>query len=345
MRRHVLALITAVAVAGSPVAAARALAVVGPMAVNDSFQTDEDTQLVVAPADGVLNNDGTAGSGNELCAVVLDTSGLHGSVSLMPDGSFTYTPSANYHGDGAGNSFTYTMHEVATGDPCTGGTSSTATVEITVNSVNDAPTAKADTFQALKNQTLVINAPGVLLNDTDIDGDSLTAVKVNNPTHGVVILASDGSFSYTPTTNFTGTDTFSYKASDGPAQSSTKVVTIRVSSIPPINTPTPAPTPVPTPVPTPTPVITAPPEVTLDPGASPTQFVPPTPQLSGAPTAGASGASLAPGQTADPGNASGGGFGSPLTILLGILLLALLGGAAAAMYGPRWLESRRNREP
>jgi hypothetical protein len=164
----------------------------------------------------------------------------------------------------------------------------------------------------------------------------------------VVVLAADGSFSYTPTTNFTGTDTFSYKASDGQAQSATKVVTITVSSIPPINTPTPAPspTPIPTPEPTLTPVVTPPiVDATLDPGASPTEFVPPTPQLSGAatPDARASVASLAPGQTAQPGNASGGGGGSPLTVLLGLTLLALIVGVAVAMYGPRWVQSRRNR--
>ncbi|HEX2627014.1 MAG TPA: Ig-like domain-containing protein, partial [Candidatus Limnocylindrales bacterium] len=243
------------------------------------------------------------------------------------------------------------MYEVAAdASTCDGNPGSTATVEITVASVNDPPTAKADSFSALKNETLVINAPGVLSNDSDIDGDSLTAVKVNNPTHGVVVLAADGSFSYTPTTNFTGTDTFSYKASDGQAQSATKVVTITVSSIPPINTPTPpppTPPPSPTPEPTLTPVVTPPiVDATLDPGASPTEFVPPTPQLSGAatPDAGASVASLAPGQTAQPGNTSGGGGGSPLTVLLGLTLLALIVGVGVAMYGPRWMESRRNRE-
>ena len=111
---------------------------------------------------------------------------------MAPDGSFTYTPSTNYHGDGADNSFTYTLYEIEPGGECTGNQSDTATVEITVNSVNDAPSASADSFLALRNTTLNISAPGVLSNDSDIDGDALTAVMVNNATHGVVVLAANG---------------------------------------------------------------------------------------------------------------------------------------------------------
>ena len=345
IRPRLLSLAAAFVLALGPLAAT-AFAAPPPTAVDDTYQTDEDTHLVVVKVDGVLANDGTPADGNEFCVESVDDTNLHGTVSVSRDGSFTYTPAANYHGAGSGNSFTYTMDEVAIDATCSGNQSSTATVEITVNSVNDAPTAKADSFFALKNETLNIAAPGVLSNDSDVDGDSLTAVKVNNPTHGVVVLAADGSFSYTPNSNFTGTDTFSYKASDGQATSPTRLVTIIVSAIPPLPTPTPAPTPtpVPTPAPTLTPIITPVPEITLEPGASPTPFVPPTPQLSGLPSAAASaGATLAPGQTAQPSDTSGGGLSSPIVLLLGVTLLALIFGIAAAMYGPGWLEARRNR--
>ena len=343
IRSRSVAFLAVLALALGPLAAIT-LAAPPPTAVDDTYQTDEDTQLVVATVDGVLANDGTPGDGNEFCVESVDKSNLHGTLDWNRDGSFTYTPTANYHGAGSGNSFTYTMDEVAVDATCTGNQSSTATVEITVNSVNDAPTAKADSFFALKNETLNIAAPGVLSNDSDIDGDPLTAVKVNNPTHGVVVLAADGSFSYTPNSNFTGTDTFSYKASDGQAMSSITLVTITVSAIPPLPTPTPAPTAVPTPAPTLTPILTPAPEITLEPGATPTPFVPPTPQVSGLPSAAASaGATLAPGQTAQPSDTSGGGFSSPIVLLLGVTLLALIFGIAAAMYGPGWLEARRNR--
>ena len=66
---------------------------------------------------------------------------------------------------------------------------------------------------------------GVLDNDTDVDGDTLTAVLVAGPTNGTVTLNADGSFTYTPTGNFTGTDTFTYNANDGALDSNTATVT------------------------------------------------------------------------------------------------------------------------
>jgi VCBS repeat-containing protein len=350
-RRRLLAAGASIALVLTPTIAGTALAVPPvPAAVDDTYTTDEDTQEVVT-APGVLTNDDAAGPGNILCVASVDKTTLHGSLDWNADGSFTYTPSANYNGAGTANYFTYTMYEVAeNSSTCDAPKGSTAAVQITVDPVNDAPTAAADSFFALKNTTLNIGAPGVLSNDGDIDGDSLAAIKVNNPTHGVVVLAADGSFSYTPASNYTGLDTFSYKASDGTATSPTRLVTITVTSIPPIATPTPIPTlaPTPTPIPTLAPVLTPPPpEVTLEPGATATPFVPPTPQLTSRPASsgGATAApSLAPGKTADPGATSGGGFGSPLTILLGVVLLALIVGVAVAMYGPGWLEARRRRE-
>ena len=63
-------------------------------------------------------------------------------------------------------------------------------------------------------------APGVLANDTDPDGDPLTAVLVTGPSHGTLTLNANGSFTYTPAANFTGTDSFTYRASDGTLNSS-----------------------------------------------------------------------------------------------------------------------------
>lgn len=327
----------------APMTAGSALAAPPPDAVDDSYSVAEDSELVVDVAEGLLANDGEPGTDKELCVANIDDSELSGSIVVERDGSFTYTPSSNFNGSGGGNSFTYELFEVDAEAACEGTPGSTGTVEITVDPVNDAPGASADSFQALKNTTLNIGAPGVLSNDSDIDGDSLTAVKVNNPTHGVVVLAADGAFSYTPAANYTGLDTFSYKASDGDDTSQTRVVTINVSSIPPIATPTPIPTiaPTPTPGPTLTPILTPSPEVTLEPGASPTPFVPPTPQLTGPPGSSSPGPSLAPGQTAEPTDASDGALGSPLTILLGLTLIALIVGIAAAMWGPGWLARRR----
>src|SRR3989475_8879430 len=67
---------------------------------------------------------------------------------------------------------------------------------------------------------------GVLANDSDVDGDILSAVLVSGPTHGALTLNGDGSLVYMPALNFNGTDSFTYKASDGQAHSCTAIVTI-----------------------------------------------------------------------------------------------------------------------
>src|SRR5205085_2724481 len=80
---------------------------------------------------------------------------------------------------------------------------------------NTAPVTANDTATLAEDTPLTISAPGVLGNDSDVDGDSLTAVLVSGPAHGTLTLNSNGSFSYTPAANYNGTDSFTYKANDG----------------------------------------------------------------------------------------------------------------------------------
>ena len=76
-----------------------------------------------------------------------------------------------------------------------------------------------------------MSAPGVLTNDTDADSDPLTAIKVSDPTHGTVSLNADGSFTYTPAADWNGSDSFSYKANDGTADSNVATVSVTVSAV------------------------------------------------------------------------------------------------------------------
>ena len=79
----------------------------------------------------------------------------------------------------------------------------------------------------------MVAAPGVLSNDSDPDaGDSLSAVKITDPQSGSVTLNANGSFTYTPAAGFAGTDSFTYKASDGTAQSNAATVSITVQATP-----------------------------------------------------------------------------------------------------------------
>ena len=109
------------------------------------------------------------------------------------------------------------------------------TVQVTA-AENSAPVAVSDTYAAIKDTVLTVAAKGVLQNDTDADGDSLTAVLVTEPLGGTVNLTSDGSFSYLPEAGFIGTDSFIYNASDGQAASNTAKVTITVSAAPTADT-------------------------------------------------------------------------------------------------------------
>ncbi|MFC5531640.1 beta strand repeat-containing protein [Cohnella yongneupensis] len=193
-----------------------------PVAVGDSgFSVAEDGTLTTAIADSVLNNDSDV-DGNTLTAVKVSNPS-NGSVTLNANGTFTYTPTANFNGT---DSFTYNAND-GTVD------SNVVSVTISVTAVNDAPVAVADSgFSVAEDGTLTTAiADSVLNNDSDIDGNTLTAVKVSNPSNGSVTLNANGTFTYTPTANFNGTDSFTYNANDGAADSNVVSVTISVTAV------------------------------------------------------------------------------------------------------------------
>src|SRR5438309_3101270 len=75
---------------------------------------------------------------------------------------------------------------------------------------------------------MAVIAPGVLGNDTDAEGDPLTAILVSGPSHGTLALNANGGFTYTPAANYNGLDSFSYKANDGGLDSNVATVTITI---------------------------------------------------------------------------------------------------------------------
>ena len=125
---------------------------------------------------------------------VTSTVGFSSGPSVTKSGDFGYlhfTPATDDAGDA-----TVTIRARDSGGTANGGVDLGNAIVVHVHVLqNNAPTAAADSFIVLKNTTLNVAAPGVLHNDSDPDGDPITAVKVTNPSHGVVTLASDGSFS------------------------------------------------------------------------------------------------------------------------------------------------------
>jgi VCBS repeat-containing protein len=97
--------------------------------------------------------------------------------------------------------------------------------------INTSPVANNDSYSTNQNTALNISAPGVLSNDTDADHDSLTAKLVSSPSHGSVTLNSNGSFNYTPASNYSGSDSFTYQANDGYQNSNIATVSIQVNQV------------------------------------------------------------------------------------------------------------------
>ena len=95
--------------------------------------------------------------------------------------------------------------------------------------VNHVPVAGDDGYTTAQDTAKTVAAPGVLGNDTDADGDTLTAAKVAGPSHGTAALSASGGFTYTPAAGYTGDDSFTYRASDGQADSNTATVSITVT--------------------------------------------------------------------------------------------------------------------
>jgi hypothetical protein len=178
---------------------------------------------VTAP--GVLGND--TGTGGPL-SVFLVSDVSHGTLTLNPDGSFTYVSGSGYAG---ADSFTYQM---------TNGTTDSNITTVTINVTNTPPVAGNDTYTTVQGQTLTVSAPGILGNDSDPDGDPLQIADINGasavlgtpitlPSGAVLTVNANGSLSYTPPSGFVGTDSFTYQDFDGVDLSNTATVTIQVA--------------------------------------------------------------------------------------------------------------------
>src|SRR6185369_11777089 len=173
-----------------------------PQAQADTATTAEDTVLVVNAASGVLANDSDVDGPSLSVSAATVATAQGGSITFAADGSYSYTPAANFAGV---DTVAYTVSD--------GTLSDSGTLSITVSAVNDRPQAQADTATTAEDTVLVVNAAsGVLANDSDVDGPSLSvsAATVATAQGGSITFAADGSYSYTPAANFAGVDTVAY---------------------------------------------------------------------------------------------------------------------------------------
>ena len=198
-----------------------------PVAIDDTDSTDENN----AVSGNVLAND-TDVDGESLVVANPGTYvGANGTLVLNSDGSYTYTPNAGTQGLDDGESVSDTFSYTASD----GDASDTATLTVTVNGVNDAPVANDDSNATGEDSAGV--SGNVLANDTDVDGETLTVASPGTyvGTYGTLVIAADGSYTYTPgaaaqglDTGETAQDVFAYSATDGDASDSANL-TITVS--------------------------------------------------------------------------------------------------------------------
>ena len=183
------------------------------VAVDDAFAISEDT----SSAGNLADNDALAG---DVTFALVDQGGpSNGAVTLNEDGTFVFTPNTDFVGD---DSFQYVITDA-------NGQTSTATVSITVEAVNDAPVAIDDVVSA--QEDVLLENINVLDNDTDSDGNPLTVTNAVSAAGGVVTINADGTLSYQAPANFTGPDTINYTIDDGAGGTSTAVVNIDVAPV------------------------------------------------------------------------------------------------------------------
>ena len=199
-----------------------------PVAVGDTATVDEGGMVAVLDSGqkSLLFND----SDPEGDTLALDTTPVvspsHGVVTLTVSGTFTYTHDGS---ETISDTFTYRVCDDGTPSPAC----ATANVTITVNPVNDPPVAVDDAYDVDEDNVLVVAAPGVLGNDSDVEGTPLAATLSSGVSHGLLSLQPSGSFTYTPAADYFGPDSFAYIASDGEL-TDTAMVSITVN---PVNDP------------------------------------------------------------------------------------------------------------
>lgn len=178
-----------------------------PIAETQSLNTNEDEALPITLT-------GTDVENASLSYTVV-SGPTHGVLSGS-GASVTYTPNLNYYG---GDSFSFKVNDGQLD-------SNIAVISLTVNSVNDLPTAQDNNFSVSEDNILNNSVLGL-----DVEGDTLTYIVVSNPSHGLLSLNNNGNFTYTPTTNYHGTDSFTFKVNDGLGDSNTATVTLTITPV------------------------------------------------------------------------------------------------------------------
>src|SRR5215217_5590097 len=189
-----------------------------PVAHADTMATHEDTKLVFPSSDLVGNDD--EGAGNESSQTMTVTEvyeGTDGTVSLGSNGNITFTPETNFSGDAT---FRYLVCDDGSPSKC-----SVQEAAVNVIAVNDAPVADEQSVTTEED-----TAREVTLSGSDVEGEVPGYTIVSAPQHGI-LSGKGANLTYTPAEEYRGPDNFTFKASDGIADSDLATVSIVVNSV------------------------------------------------------------------------------------------------------------------
>ncbi len=185
-----------------------------PIGENEHYTINED-ELLQINAPGVLNNDTDVDDNQLQC--FLKSNANSGTLELNTDGSFQYKPDANFFG---ADRFTYYISDGKAH-------SLPVTVTISIEALNDAPVATNDVYHILENENLrTTTVDGILSNDFDVENEPLSIETIADTKHGSLHVLTNGSFQYQPEYNYYGMDSFTYRLSDGAANS--QIATARI---------------------------------------------------------------------------------------------------------------------
>ncbi|MBT9555929.1 MAG: tandem-95 repeat protein [Myxococcales bacterium] len=191
-----------------------------PVAVADALAAPEGGSVTALGASSLLENDHDA-DGDALSAVIVDAP-AHGTLNLASDGTFEYVH------DGSETTSDHFSYRAFDGEDY----SSVVAVMVAVAPSNDLPVAGVDAIQATEDgvfTSLASGATSLLENDTDADGDALTAQLVAGVAHGALVFHPDGTFLYAHDGSETTSDEFTYAAHDGTGASTPVVVSIAIA--------------------------------------------------------------------------------------------------------------------
>ena len=210
-------------------------------AINDLPTLDElDSQLIEEDSGSqTVDLAGITAGGNESQPLRVTASSDNADLINNPEvtytsdettGSLAFSPQADQTGTAH---ITVTVTDGGLDedlDTTSDNASSSQTFSVTVESTNRLPLATDDTYSGQENVTLIVDAPGVLQNDSDEDDDELTAVLVEAPLHGTLTLFADGAFRFEPDADFNRTDHFTYRAADAESESEAATVAITLET-------------------------------------------------------------------------------------------------------------------